>query len=59
MTKFPKTLYVSEQGEDEDKFLNAAGEMEACVEDDGPTEIAVYMLQRKVRVSKVLKVDGE
>jgi len=54
MKKFPKVLYVHEEGEDEDAFFVANRDLMDAIEDDGPTDVATYELVKTAWLKKTV-----
>lgn len=52
MPKLRNVLFVSVQGDGEDRFLNAAELAINAIEDDGPTLVGTYKLVGKRRLIK-------
>jgi hypothetical protein len=52
MPNFPKTIYVTEDGDDDDKWLNAARESDEF--EDGQ-KVAIYQLV-EVKTAKITRV---
>ena len=50
--KFPKWLFVSEQGDNGEKWLSANPNQVDAIKGDGPTHVATYQL---VKVNKLEK----
>lgn len=57
MKKFPKWLFISEQGDGKEKWLSASRNQVDAIEDDGPTQVATYQLVKVNKLSKRVHFD--